>query len=54
MLLGGYDKEVGAALYFVDYLASLVKVNYYAFGYGGYVSLSVIDRYYNDGGEFRH
>ncbi|XP_054278178.1 proteasome subunit beta type-2-like [Macrosteles quadrilineatus] len=49
MLLGGYDKEAGASLHFVDYLASLVKVKYYAFGYGGYVSLSVIDRYYKDG-----
>ncbi|KAG8254244.1 Proteasome subunit beta type-2 [Homalodisca vitripennis] len=49
MLMGGYDNEAGPVLYFVDYLAALVKIPYYAYGYGGYVSLSVIDRYYGKG-----
>uniref|UniRef100_A0A1B6HWR0 Proteasome subunit beta n=1 Tax=Homalodisca liturata TaxID=320908 RepID=A0A1B6HWR0_9HEMI len=49
MLMGGYDNEAGPVLYFIDYLAALVKIPYYAYGYGGYVSLSVIDRYYGKG-----
>lgn len=50
MMLGGFDPEDGAVLYFIDYLGSLVKNKFYAYGYGGYVGLSVIDRYYGNGG----
>ncbi|XP_026752649.1 proteasome subunit beta type-2 [Galleria mellonella] len=46
LLLGGYDKENGPELYFMDYLASSVKVPFAAHGYGGYLSLSIMDRYY--------
>lgn len=49
MLLGGYDPEEGPVLYYIDYLGALVKTHSYAYGYGGYVSLSVIDRYRKDG-----
>lgn len=50
MLLGGYDPEEGPVLYFIDYLASLVKSKYFAHGYPGLVALTVIDRYYGNGG----
>jgi 20S proteasome subunit beta 4 len=46
LLIGGYDKDEGAQLYFLDYLASMVKVPYAAHGYGGYFSLSIMDRLY--------
>nr|CAD7434476.1 unnamed protein product [Timema monikensis] len=31
----------------MDYLASMVKIPYAAHGYGGYFSLSIMDRYHN-------
>ncbi|XP_069687186.1 proteasome subunit beta type-2-like [Periplaneta americana] len=46
LLLAGYNDEGGAELYFIDYLASMVKVPYAAHGYGGFFSLSIMDRYY--------
>ncbi|XP_065339391.1 proteasome subunit beta type-2-like [Cloeon dipterum] len=46
LLIGGYDKDEGAQLYFMDYLASMVKVPFAAHGYGGYFSLSIMDRLY--------
>jgi 20S proteasome alpha/beta subunit len=48
LLIGGYDKDEGAQLYFLDYLASMVKVPYAAHGYGGYFSLSIMDRLYRE------
>ena len=48
LLLGGYDKETGGSLYFIDYLSSMQKVNFGAHGYGGYFSLSIMDKYYHD------
>lgn len=47
--MAGYDKENGPELYFMDYLASSVKVPFAAHGFGGYLSLSVLDRYYKRG-----
>lgn len=35
-------------MYFLDYLASLVDLKYAAHGYGGFFSLSIIDRYHLD------
>ena len=32
----------------MDYLASLAKVKYAAHGYGGFFSLSILDRYYSE------
>lgn len=46
MLLGGFDEYDGAQLYFIDYLASLVKVPFASHGYGGLLSISIMDRYY--------
>jgi 20S proteasome alpha/beta subunit len=49
LLLAGYDDETGPELYFLDYLASMVKVPYAAHGYGGFFSLSIMDRYHKAG-----
>lgn len=49
MLLGGFDKHDGAQLYFIDYLASIVKLPFAAHGYGGLLSLSIMDRFYKEG-----
>ncbi|KAK9702444.1 Proteasome subunit [Popillia japonica] len=46
LMLAGHDKQEGPQLYFMDYLASLANVKYAAHGYGGFFSLSIIDRYY--------
>ena len=46
LLLAGHDKDTGPELYFLDYLASMIKLPYAAHGYGGYFILSVMDRYY--------
>ncbi|XP_047000004.1 proteasome subunit beta type-2 [Schistocerca americana] len=46
MLIAGYDDADGPELYFLDYLASLVKIPYAAHGYGGYFALSIMDRYH--------
>lgn len=52
ILMGGYDKENGPELYFMDYLASSMKVPFAAHGYGGYLSLSIMDRYHKKGNFF--
>ncbi|KAF8085106.1 hypothetical protein N665_0680s0005 [Sinapis alba] len=44
--MAGYDKEAGASLYYIDYIAMLHKVDNGAFGYGSYFSLSTMDRHY--------
>lgn len=49
LLMAGYDDDLGPQLYFIDYLASCVKVPYAAHGYGGFFSLSILDRYHNYG-----
>ncbi|CAI9776815.1 unnamed protein product [Fraxinus pennsylvanica] len=46
IILAGYDKE-GPSLYFVDYIASLHKLDKAAFGYGSYFALSMMDRHYH-------
>ncbi|GJQ87882.1 hypothetical protein Trydic_g1152 [Trypoxylus dichotomus] len=46
LMLAGYDKQEGPQLYFMDYLASLANVKYAAHGYGGFFSLSIMDRYH--------
>ncbi|KAL9260426.1 Proteasome subunit beta type-2-A-like protein [Drosera capensis] len=47
ILLAGYDKDIGPSLYFIDYIATLHKVDKAAFGYGAYFSLSMMDRHYH-------
>lgn len=49
ILLAGYDKEVGPSLYYIDYIATLHKLDKGAFGYGSYFSLSMMDRHYRNG-----
>jgi 20S proteasome subunit beta 4 len=44
LLLGGYDADAGASLYFIDYLSALAKVNFGAHGYASNFILSVFDR----------
>uniref|UniRef100_A0A1B6E889 Proteasome subunit beta n=1 Tax=Clastoptera arizonana TaxID=38151 RepID=A0A1B6E889_9HEMI len=46
MLIAGHDKDGGAELYYIDYLASLVKAPYISYGYGGIFALGIMDRYY--------
>ncbi|KAL6971423.1 Proteasome subunit beta type-2-A [Sarracenia purpurea var. burkii] len=47
IILAGYDKEMGPSLYYLDYIASLHKVDKAAFGYGSYFSLAMMDRHYH-------
>ncbi|KAL6124586.1 PREDICTED: proteasome subunit beta type-2-A [Fragaria vesca subsp. vesca] len=49
ILMAGYDEEKGAELYYIDYIASLHKVDKGAFGYGSYFALSLMDRLYHKG-----
>jgi len=49
ILLAGYDKETGPELYYIDYIATLHKLEKGAFGYGSYFSLSMMDRHYHSG-----
>ncbi|KAF2284244.1 hypothetical protein GH714_020047 [Hevea brasiliensis] len=49
ILLAGYDKETGPSLYYIDYIATLHKVEKGAFGYGSYFSLSMMDRHFHSG-----
>ncbi|KAG5890476.1 hypothetical protein JTB14_013418 [Gonioctena quinquepunctata] len=46
LLMAGYDKKEGPQLYYMDYLASIASVDYAAHGYGGFFSLSIMDRNY--------
>lgn len=47
-MLAGYDRIDGPQLYYMDYLASLSEIKYAAHGYGGFFSLSIMDRYHLD------
>ncbi|MFS8021240.1 putative proteasome endopeptidase complex [Helianthus anomalus] len=47
IVLAGYDKETGPSLYFIDYIATMHKVDKAAFGYGSYFALSMMDRHYH-------
>ncbi|RLV96826.1 hypothetical protein DV515_00012394 [Chloebia gouldiae] len=49
LLLAGYDDHEGPALYYMDYLAALVKTPFAAHGYGAFLTLSILDRYYKPG-----
>jgi len=46
MLLVGYDEGVGPSLYFLDYLASMQKLDYASHGYGGFFCNSLLDTYW--------
>lgn len=45
MMMGGFDDMEGTSLYHMDYLGAMVKCDYAAFGYGGMLTLSIMDRY---------
>ncbi|XP_077298479.1 proteasome subunit beta type-2-like [Arctopsyche grandis] len=45
MMMGGYDDMEGTSLYHMDYLGAMIKCDYAAFGYGGMLTLSIMDRY---------
>ncbi|KAI1231232.1 Proteasome subunit beta type-2, partial [Lamprotornis superbus] len=49
LLLAGYDDHEGPALYYMDYLAALAKAPFAAHGYGAFLTLSILDRYYKPG-----
>ncbi|KAI0501222.1 proteasome subunit beta type-2-A-like [Dendrobium catenatum] len=49
ILLAGYDKGIGPSLYYIDYIATLHKIDKGAFGYGSYFSLAMMDRYFRSG-----
>ena len=49
LLLGGFDKEEGPVLYFMDYLSAMVKLPFACHGYSSFFSLSVLDRFYREG-----
>ncbi|XP_014352727.1 proteasome subunit beta type-2 isoform X1 [Latimeria chalumnae] len=46
MLLAGYDEQDGPSLYYMDYLSALAKAPFAAHGYGAFLTLSILDRYY--------
>ncbi|KAH3898466.1 hypothetical protein DPMN_022698 [Dreissena polymorpha] len=48
LLLAGYDKDEGPALYFMDYLASLNKVPFGAHCYGSLITVSILGIYYRE------
>jgi 20S proteasome subunit beta 4 len=43
-LIAGYDDNTGPSIYWLDYLATLHKVNTGGTGYGSYFALSLLDR----------
>ena len=45
-LFAGYDDQSGPELYFLDYLATMHKVNSSGHGYGGMFSLSLFDKHW--------
>jgi len=49
MLFGGVDSDGLASLYFIDYLASMSKMDYSCTGYAGYFVLSFLDKHYRKG-----
>nr|KAG5709609.1 hypothetical protein BaRGS_001659 [Batillaria attramentaria] len=48
LLIAGIDED-GPSLYFLDYLASIIKVPFAIHGYGAMFTLSIMDRYYKPG-----
>mmetsp|Transcript_11401 Transcript_11401/g.11429 ORF Transcript_11401/g.11429 Transcript_11401/m.11429 type:complete len:159 (+) Transcript_11401:2-478(+) len=46
LLIAGYEKEVGAELFYIDYLGTLHKLPFSAQGYCSYFVLSTMDRHY--------
>lgn len=49
LLLAGYDETDGPGLYYMDHLSALAKAPFAAHGYGAFLTLSILDRYYKPG-----
>jgi len=49
MLFGGVDPDGLPSLYFIDYLASMSKMDFACAGYAGYFVLSLMDKHYRKG-----
>lgn len=49
LLLAGHDESDGPGLFYMDYMASLAKAPFAAHGYGAFLTLSILDRYYRPG-----
>ncbi|XP_062301791.1 proteasome subunit beta type-2 isoform X2 [Osmerus eperlanus] len=46
LLLAGYDESDGPGLFYMDHLSALAKAPFAAHGYGAFLTLSILDRYY--------
>merc|ERR1711907_359176 len=46
LLLGGYDTDSGPALYYMDYLASMEKMDFAVQGYAGHFLYGLLDKEY--------
>ena len=46
LLLAGYSERTGPELYWMDYLASMVKAPFATHGIGGIFAMAIFDRYY--------
>ncbi|CAM8988365.1 hypothetical protein QQ045_007382 [Rhodiola kirilowii] len=46
ILMAGYDKDIGPSMYYIDYIATMHKLDKGAFGYGSYFSLAMMDRHF--------
>ncbi|GAM22369.1 hypothetical protein SAMD00019534_055440, partial [Acytostelium subglobosum LB1] len=46
LLIAGFDKETGPALFYMDYLGSLQKLDFGCHGYAAYFLLGLLDRHH--------
>ncbi|XP_041738914.1 proteasome subunit beta type-2 [Coregonus clupeaformis] len=46
LLLAGFDETDGPGLYYMDYMSALAKAPFAAHGYGAFLTLSILDRFY--------
>ena len=50
LIVVGFDEEKEQCeMYYMDYLAAMVKVPYAAHGYGGFFTTALMDRHYRPG-----
>merc|ERR1719399_673611 len=47
VMLGGFDKDAGPSLYYIDYLANMQEVPFAGHGYGNMFCMSTMDRYHS-------
>ncbi|EGG19568.1 proteasome subunit beta type 2 [Cavenderia fasciculata] len=46
LIIAGYDKEHEGSIYYMDYLASMVKLDFACHGYAAYFLLGLLDRHH--------